>query len=129
MASEVNSRTADGGRFLSFRCVTTGLLLTQPLLAASGTFDGRCQPEAAPNTYPRVGHRVTQHDATTAGGAPRPRNSSVPPRRPVNPVGSRPQAVPVHPWLGRRQPQAMAPKHPYRSVKVLMPRRGPIHAA
>src|SRR5262245_5559808 len=102
MASEVNRRTADGGSLLSFRGVTTGLLLTQPLLAASATFDGRCQPEAAPNTYPRVGHRVTQHDATTAGVAPRPRSSSVPPRRPVNPAGSRPQAVPVHPWLGRR---------------------------
>src|SRR5262249_57609380 len=71
MASEVNRRTPDGGRSFSSRGVTTGLLLTQPLLAASGTFDGRCPPEAAPNTYPRVGHRVTQHDATTAGGSPR----------------------------------------------------------
>src|SRR5262249_13715658 len=90
MASEVNRRTADGGRKSSFRGVMTGLLLSQPLLAASGTFGRRCQPEAAPNTYPRAGHRVTQHDATTAGGAPRPRNSSVPPRRPVKAAGARP---------------------------------------
>jgi hypothetical protein len=67
MASEVNRRTADGGRFLSFRGVITELLLTQPLLAVSGTFGGRCQPEAAPNTHPRVSHQVIQHDATTAG--------------------------------------------------------------
>src|SRR5262245_17065819 len=102
MASEVNRRTADGGRLLSSRGVLTGLLLTQPLLATSGTFDERCQPEAAPNTSPRVGHRVTPPDATTAGVAPRPSNSSVPPRRPVHPAGARLAAVPVHPGLGRR---------------------------
>ena len=67
-----NRRTADGGRLFSFRGVTTGLLLTQPLLAASGTFADGCQPGAAPNTYPRVSHRIIQHDATTAGGRPAP---------------------------------------------------------
>jgi hypothetical protein len=62
MASDVSRRTTDGGRKSCSRGVLTGLLLAQPLSAASGTFGGRCQPHAAPDTYPRVGHRVTQHE-------------------------------------------------------------------
>jgi hypothetical protein len=38
MASEVNRRTADGGRLFSFRGVITGLLVTAALPAAPGTF-------------------------------------------------------------------------------------------
>src|SRR5262249_4064611 len=95
MASEVNRRTANGGRLFSFRSVITGLRLTQPLLAASGTFGGRCQPQAGPNPYPRVGRPDLQRALATAGSSPRPRNSSVPPRRPLQPAGSRTQSLPV----------------------------------
>src|SRR5262249_37255983 len=95
MASEVNRRTANGGRLFSFRSVITGLRLTQPLLAASGTFGGRCQPQAAPNPYPRVGRPDLQRALATAGSSPRPSNSSVPPRRPLQPAGSRTQSLPV----------------------------------
>src|SRR5262245_63982847 len=112
MASEVNRRTTDGGRKSSFRSVITGLLLTQPLLAASGTFDGRCQPEAAPNTYPRVGHRVTQHDATTAG-SPRALETRPFPRagQSIGWASARRRSQFI-PGSAGGQPQAMAPKHP-----------------
>src|SRR5262249_50770148 len=53
------------------------------------------RPRGAP--APRVGaaRRVR-------GLAPRRGNSSVPPRRPLKTVGSRPEAVPVRSWLGGR---------------------------
>lgn len=70
MASDVNRRTAHGGRILSFRSVITGLLWTRFLLAASTTFGTRCQPEAAPNTYPGVGRLSSQQGATTVSSKP-----------------------------------------------------------
>src|SRR2546425_4297 len=89
MASEINRRTADGGRLFSFRGVTTGLLLTQPLLAASGTFDGRCQPGAAPNTYPRVRHREGARPTLAPVRRLAPRRASAPPGLPARPPSLR----------------------------------------
>src|SRR5262245_20473023 len=65
MASEVNRRTANSGRLFCFRGVTTGPLLTVSFLAASLRFAHECQRDAAPNTYPRVGHHASQQDAAT----------------------------------------------------------------
>src|SRR5262245_37471141 len=91
MASDVNRRTADGGRFFSFRGVITGLLLTaSPLTAPRASADG---------VSAKLRQTLIQGSATEPlsatwrlrGGAPRPRNAFVPPRRPLQPLGSRSQ--------------------------------------
>src|SRR5207245_6734174 len=88
-ASDVNRRTANGGRFFSFRGVITGLLWTASLLAT---------PRAsAPGVSTKLHQTLIQGSATEPlsearrlrGVAPRPRNAFVPPRRPVKPLGSR----------------------------------------
>src|SRR5262245_64807454 len=87
--------------FILFQGVTTGLLLTVSLTAA-----GDFRPTAS-------ACRCTKHlskgrppwpenhgDCGTA--IPRPRNSSVPPRRPFKTAGSAPRGVPVRCWLDGR---------------------------
>src|SRR5262249_11170352 len=82
-------RTAED--FFSFRGVTTGPLLAAPLLTA---------PRAsAEGVSTKLHQTLIQGSATEPLGAsrrlrglaPRPRNSSVPPRRPLKPLGSRPR--------------------------------------
>src|SRR5262249_12658972 len=77
-----------------FQGVTTGTALDPTLSTPPDRFRSRRQHQAAPNTLRRVGRPAVASGAT-AGLAPRPRNSSVPPRRLIKAAGSRPQAVPV----------------------------------
>jgi hypothetical protein len=91
MASDVNRRTANGGRFFSFRGVITGPQLTAAL---------RATPRASAHGVSTKLHQTLIQGSATEplsaarrlrGVAPRPRNAFVPPRRPVKALGSRPQ--------------------------------------
>jgi hypothetical protein len=84
-----------------FRGVITGLLLIAALTAA---WDFRMTASACRCTkHLSKGRPPGPEDPGDCGaGAPRPRNSSVPPRRPFKTAGSSPKGVPVRCWLGRR---------------------------
>src|SRR5947207_3575386 len=92
-------RTAEG--FLFSRGVITGLLLTASLTAA-GSF--RMMASACRCTkHLSKGRPPGPEDPGDCGtDAPRPRNSSVPPRRPLKTEGSSPKGVPVRFWLDGR---------------------------
>jgi hypothetical protein len=73
---------------------------------APGYTEGFCtwrQHEAAPNTYPRVGHRIAQRGPATAGPGPAPKKRIRTPTPASQGAGLAPaRAVPVRCWLGGR---------------------------
>ena len=88
-------------KFILFRGVTTGLLLTASLTAAG---DFRMTASACRCTKHLSKGRPPWPEGHGDCGTeiPRPRNSSVPPRRPFKTAGSSPKGVPVRSWLGGR---------------------------
>src|SRR5262245_56695991 len=103
MASDVNRRTADGGRFLLLprRYNRTAVDRAAPDCAEG--FRRRRQHEAAPNTYPRVGHRAARRVPATAGPGPAPKKLIRTPTPAPQTAGlTPPRAVPVRHWLGGR---------------------------
>ena len=87
--------------FFSFQGIVAGLLLTASLTA---TGDFRTKASACRCTkHLSKGRPLGPEGQGDCGtNAPRPRNSSVPPRRPLKTVGSSPKGVPVRFWLDGR---------------------------
>src|SRR5262245_10149173 len=103
MASSVNQRTPNGGSFSPSEVVTTGTGLTAAPTTASNGFTVSVSAAGLHQTLlqgsavlPFRGERLRPCRL------PRPRNSSVPPRRPFKTAGSPPRRVPVRFWLGGR---------------------------
>src|SRR5262249_5233018 len=99
MASDVNRRTANGGRFFLLPGFSPDCCCPLRLRLHGG--------RPARGVSPRLHQTLLRGSAAPPlsaarrlrGLAPRPGNSSVPPRRPLKTVGSRPEAVPVRSWL------------------------------
>src|SRR5947209_9516281 len=103
MASSVNRRTADGGRFLLLPRRYNRTAVDRFAFGYAEGFRTWRQHEAAPNTYPRVGRPAAPRGPATAGTGPAPKKP-MPTATPAAQVaGLTPRrAVPVRHWLGGR---------------------------
>src|SRR5262249_35209448 len=107
-----------------FRGVITGLLLIASLTAAG---DFRPKVSACRCTkHLSKGRPPWPSDHDDSGiGVPRPRNSSVPPRRPFKTAGSLPREVPVRCWLDGRA----ATRRTFKAILQGFPRPGVVPGA
>jgi hypothetical protein len=116
--------------FLQFR-VCRGSLLTLSRLLRRRTSTRGCPQAAAPNTLSGSGARsIAKSRHCRGSNPPRPRSSSVPPRRPVKATGSPPQRVRVRLRLGgraavRRKLNRSRPRYPPVPAGVQSNGRGP----